>query len=136
MRAFFTRLGDIDPQTVLARIKKEMLDGDTRNKHMVLEIMQGWAARDMPGALAHLNEETDTKLRSALLRGLVITFAAHDLAAATKWAFEQDPADVADCGDSMGWTAACSYGMETGNAWYRDLQMMDQAASRSTRGVA
>ena len=121
MRAFYTRWGDVDPEAVLGRIKTDRLEGINRMNHSVLEIMQGWASKDMPGALAHLNEETDPKLRSELLRGLVITFAGHDLAAATKWASEQDPADAADAGDSIGWTAACSYGLETGNAWYRDL---------------
>ena len=121
MRAFYTRWGDVDPQAVLGKIKTDRLEGTNRINHSVLEIMQGWASKDMPGALAHLNEETDPKLRSELLRGLVISFAGHDLGAATKWASQQDPADAADAGNSIGWAAACSYGMETGNASFRDL---------------
>ena len=115
--ALYTQWGNIDPAAALDHIKSL-----GKNKsHFAIEVIEGWAARDMPAALKRLNDETDPGFRGKLLRGVVVSYAAHDLDQATKWALSHDRADAIECGDSLGWAAASSYGIEKANAWYREL---------------
>jgi len=119
--ALYMTWGELDPGAASAAIREDFPRYGQEARSTACHILEGWAAKDMPAALAVVNEETDENLRNGLFTSLIITFAGQDLAKCTQWAFTQDRADLLNIGRGLGWAAAGSYGIESGIPWYRDL---------------